>query len=127
MPARKTCTIARVSAGLTIGLIVASATIGTASATAVPVSRHPADSVVMSARATAASVEEGCGYLGGAKYRHCDGGSGSTVMLDVRTFWGDIGHYCVGPGITNLQPVYRWVVTNAWWNGGWGCQPGKYS
>ncbi|MEU6645305.1 hypothetical protein ABZ863_22480 [Saccharomonospora sp. NPDC046836] len=26
-----------------------------------------------------------CGYLGAGKYRHCDGGSKSTVMLDVKT------------------------------------------
>jgi hypothetical protein len=127
MPSGETHSIARVAAGLSIGIVFAGATISTASAAPVPVAGHHAVSIMAPAAGAPVTVDEGCGYLGGAKYRHCDGGSGSTVMLDVRTLWGDIGHYCVGPGITNLQPVYRWAVTDAWWNGGWGCQPGKYT
>ncbi|WP_410658371.1 DUF6355 family natural product biosynthesis protein [Amycolatopsis sp. lyj-112] len=72
------------------------------------------------------TVSEGCGYLGWGKYRHCDGGTGSTVMLDVEDFWGDLFRYCVGPGTTNLQPVIRWRVIGAWWNGGTRCIPGYY-
>ncbi|MEU3767967.1 DUF6355 family natural product biosynthesis protein [Amycolatopsis keratiniphila] len=82
------------------------------------------------ARETAArgpvTVSEGCGYLGWGKYRHCDGGTGSTVMLDVEDIFGGLFRYCVGPGTTNLQPVIRWRVTGAWWNGGVGCIPGYY-
>ncbi len=70
------------------------------------------------------TVSEGCGYLGWGKYRHCDGGTGSTVMLDVEDFWGSIFHYCVGPGTTNLQPVIKSRVIGAWWNGGVRCIPG---
>ena len=47
-------------------------------------------------------------------------------MLDVQDIWGSIYHYCVGPGVTDLQPVIRWRVTGAWWNGGVGCAPGYY-
>ncbi|UUV28559.1 DUF6355 family natural product biosynthesis protein [Amycolatopsis roodepoortensis] len=72
------------------------------------------------------AVSEGCGYLGWGKYRHCDGGTGSTVMLDVEDFWGALFRYCVGPGTTNLQPVIKWRVTGAWWNGGTRCIPGYY-
>lgn len=71
-------------------------------------------------------VDDSCGYLGWGKYRHCDGGTGSTVMLDVEDFFGNIFHECVGPGISNLQPGIRWAVTGAWWNGGVGCAPGFY-
>lgn len=71
-------------------------------------------------------LEGACGYQGWGEYRHCDGGTGSTVMLDVRDIWGNIYHYCVGPGVTDLQPVIRWRVTGAWWNGGVGCSPGYY-
>lgn len=71
-------------------------------------------------------VKERCGYLEWGKYRHCDGGTGSHVMLDVQDIWGAIYHYCVGPGVTDLQPVIRWRVTGAWWNGGVGCDPGYY-
>ncbi|MEU3622525.1 DUF6355 family natural product biosynthesis protein [Amycolatopsis coloradensis] len=82
------------------------------------------------ARETAArgpvTVNEGCGYLGWGKYRHCDGGTGSTVMLDVEDIWGNLFHYCVGPGTTNLQPVIKWRVIGAWWNGGTRCIPGYY-
>lgn len=59
-------------------------------------------------------------------HRHCDGGTGSTVMLDVQDIFRNIYHYCVGPGMTNLQPVVRLRVIDAWWNGGYGCQPGYY-
>ena len=71
-----------------------------------------------------ASLKDPCGYLGWGKYRHCDGGTGSTVMLDVEDFWGHIHTRCVGPGVTDLQPGIRWAVTGAWWNGGVGCIPG---
>jgi hypothetical protein len=71
-------------------------------------------------------MKERCGYLEWGQYRHCDGGTGSTVMLDVEDIWGNIYHYCVGPGVTDLQPVIRWRVTGAWWNGGVGCDPGYY-
>lgn len=71
-------------------------------------------------------LKERCGYLEWGEYRHCDGGTGSTVMLDVQDVWGNIYHYCVGPGVTDLQPVIRWRVTGAWWNGGVGCAPGYY-
>ena len=71
-------------------------------------------------------LKQPCGYLGWGEYRHCDGGTGSTVMLDVEDVWGNIYHYCVGPGVTDLQPVIRWRVTGAWWNGGVGCAPGFY-
>lgn len=71
-----------------------------------------------------AAPAEACGYLGGGEYRHCDGGTGSTVLLDVRDIWGNIFHYCVGPGTTDIQPVIRWRIADAWWNGGIGCQPG---
>jgi len=71
-------------------------------------------------------MKERCGYLEWGQYRHCDGGTGSTVMLDVQDIWGNIYHYCVGPGVTDLQPVIRWRVTGAWWNGGVGCAPGYY-
>ncbi len=67
-----------------------------------------------------------CGYQSWGEYRHCDGGTGSTVMLDVQDIWGNIYHYCVGPGVTDLQPVIRWRVTGAWWNGDVGCNPGYY-
>jgi hypothetical protein len=73
-----------------------------------------------------ASAAEPCGYLGGGEYRHCDGGTGSTVMLDVTDLWGNVFHYCVGPGTTNIQPVIRWRIRDAGWNGGVGCQPGYY-
>ncbi|HEY2100091.1 MAG TPA: DUF6355 family natural product biosynthesis protein [Pseudonocardia sp.] len=73
-----------------------------------------------------ASPAEACGYLGGGEYRHCDAGTGSTVMLDVQDLWGSIYHYCVGPGTTNIQPVIRWRIRDAWWNGRVGCQPGYY-
>ncbi|WP_232376952.1 DUF6355 family natural product biosynthesis protein [Amycolatopsis aidingensis] len=72
-----------------------------------------------------AAAEERCGYLGYGKYRHCDGGTGSTIMLDVEDIWGNIGRYCVGPGVTNLQPTFEWRVIGAWWNGGVGCWPGR--
>lgn len=68
----------------------------------------------------------GCGYIGGGEYTHCDNGSGSTVMLDVQDIFFNVFHYCVGPGTTNLQPVIRWRVIGAWWNGGVGCDPGYY-
>ncbi|WP_410633810.1 DUF6355 family natural product biosynthesis protein [Amycolatopsis sp. cmx-4-83] len=68
----------------------------------------------------------GCGYVGGGEYAHCDNGSGSTVMLDVQDVFFNLYHYCVGPGITNLQPVIRWRVIGAWWNGGVACDPGYY-
>ncbi|MGW3993254.1 DUF6355 family natural product biosynthesis protein [Amycolatopsis sp. NPDC004772] len=71
-------------------------------------------------------LEGTCGYQGWGEYRHCDGGTGSTVMLDVRDVWGNLYRYCVGPGLTDLQPVIRWRVTGAWWNGGVGCSPGYY-
>jgi hypothetical protein len=71
-------------------------------------------------------LRDSCGYQGWGEYRHCDGGTGSTVMLDVQDIWGNIYHYCVGPGVTDLQPVIRWRVTGAWWNGGVGCAPGYY-
>lgn len=71
-----------------------------------------------------ATLKDPCGYLGWGKYRHCDGGTGSTVMLDVEDFWGHIHTRCVGPGVTDLQPGIRWAVTGAWWNGGVGCIPG---
>lgn len=92
-----------------------------------------ATAAVLAAGATAASAAElrepsglkdPCGYLGWAKYRHCDGGTGSTVMLDVEDIWGNIHTRCVGPGVTDLQPGIRWAVTGAWWNGGVGCIPG---
>ncbi|MGW4393818.1 DUF6355 family natural product biosynthesis protein [Amycolatopsis nivea] len=47
-------------------------------------------------------------------------------MLDVQDIFRNIYHYCVGPGMTNLQPVVRLRVIDAWWNGGYGCQPGYY-
>lgn len=71
-------------------------------------------------------LEGTCGYQGWGEYRHCDGGTGSTVMLDVKDIWGNIYLYCVGPGLTDLQPVIRWRVAGAWWNGGVGCAPGYY-
>lgn len=74
--------------------------------------------------AASSGVSEKCGYLGGGEYRHCDGGTRSTVDLDVEDIWGNDYRYCVGPGTTNLQPVIRWRVTGAWWNGGVGCDPG---
>ena len=73
---------------------------------------------------TEIQLREGCGYLGWGEYRHCDGGTGSRVDLDVEDVWGNLYRYCVGPGTTNLQPVIRWRVTGAWWNGGVGCYPG---
>ncbi|MFD2472084.1 DUF6355 family natural product biosynthesis protein [Amycolatopsis silviterrae] len=73
-----------------------------------------------------AAVRLPCGYLDPGMYRHCDGGSGSTVMLDVQDIFRNLYHYCVGPGITNVQPVVRLRVIDAWWNGGVGCQPGYY-
>lgn len=73
---------------------------------------------------TETQLREGCGYLGWGEYRHCDGGTGSRVDLDVEDVWGNIYRYCVGPGTTDLQPVIRWRVTGAWWNGGVGCYPG---
>ncbi|GAA3588438.1 hypothetical protein GCM10022222_86210 [Amycolatopsis ultiminotia] len=81
--------------------------------------------------ASAASTEparvlDPCGYVDPGMYRHCDGGSGSTVMLDVQDIFRNVYHYCVGPGVTNVQPVIRWRVIDAWWNGGVGCQPGYY-
>lgn len=80
-----------------------------------------------SARPTSQKVETaGCGYIGGGEYMHCDNGSGSTVMLDVQDIFFNLYHYCVGPGKTNLQPVIRWRVIGAWWNGGVGCDPGYY-
>ncbi len=71
-----------------------------------------------------AAVEDACGYLGWGKYRHCDGGTGSTVMLDVTDFFGGEHTRCVGPGVTDLQPGIRWAVVGAYWNGGVGCIPG---
>ncbi|WP_370940682.1 DUF6355 family natural product biosynthesis protein [Amycolatopsis sp. cg13] len=73
-----------------------------------------------------ARVLDPCGYIDPGMYRHCDGGSGSTVMLDVQDILRSIYHYCVGPGTTNLQPVIRLRVIDAWWNGGVRCQPGYY-
>jgi hypothetical protein len=73
---------------------------------------------------TEIQFREGCGYLGWGEYRHCDGGTGSSVDLDVEDIWGNLYRYCVGPGKTDLQPVIRWRVTGAWWNGGVGCGPG---
>lgn len=67
-----------------------------------------------------------CGYYPMGMYRHCDNGSGSTVMLDVRDIFFSLYHVCVGPGVTNLQPYIRWRVIDAWWNGGVGCVPGFY-
>jgi hypothetical protein len=71
-----------------------------------------------------AQLREKCGYLGWGEYRHCDGGTGSTVDLDVEDVWGNRYRYCVGPGVTDVQPVIRWRVTGAWWNGGVRCYPG---
>lgn len=72
------------------------------------------------------TVEERCGYLGWAKYNHCDGGSGTTVMLDVEDLWGGISRVCVRPGITDLQPYVSYRVSGAWWNGGVRCTPGRH-
>lgn len=83
-------------------------------------------SVSVADAAVPREIKERCGYLEWGQYRHCDGGTGSTVMLDVQDIWGNIYHYCVGPGVTDLQPVIRWRVTGAWWNGGVGCAPGYY-
>lgn len=86
-------------------------------------------SVAMAASAQPTSEKAeaaGCGYIGGGEYVHCDNGSGSTVMLDVQDIFFNLYHYCVGPGKTNLQPVIRWRVIGAWWNGGVGCDPGYY-
>lgn len=83
-------------------------------------------SVSVADAAAPRELKERCGYLEWGQYRHCDGGTGSTVMLDVQDIWGNIYHYCVGPGVTDLQPVIRWRVTGAWWNGGVGCAPGYY-
>ncbi|GAA3549796.1 hypothetical protein GCM10022222_36730 [Amycolatopsis ultiminotia] len=82
--------------------------------------------VATEASASPASVRMPCGYIDPGTYRHCDGGSGSTVMLDVQDIFRNLFHYCVGPGITNVQPVVHWRVIDAWWNGGVGCQPGYY-
>ncbi|MGC7096755.1 DUF6355 family natural product biosynthesis protein [Amycolatopsis lurida] len=71
-------------------------------------------------------AEERCGYLGWARYNHCDGGSGATVMLDVEDLWGGISRVCVRPGITDVQPYVQYRVTGAWWNGGVGCVPGRH-
>ncbi|MFE0025497.1 DUF6355 family natural product biosynthesis protein [Amycolatopsis sp. NPDC059021] len=76
------------------------------------------------ASAVPVSTQEPCGYLGWGQYRHCDGGTGSTVMLDVQDIWGTIYNECVGPGVHDLQPGIRWRVTGAWWNGGVGCIAG---
>jgi hypothetical protein len=84
------------------------------------VAASPADA------STAVKLRDKCGYLAWGEYRHCDGGTGSTVMLDVEDIWGNIYLYCVGPGVTDLQPVIRWRVTGAWWNGGVNCIPGFY-
>ena len=73
---------------------------------------------------TAEAPAETCGYFPVAQYRHCDNGSGSTVMLDVKDIFFGIHHVCVRPGVTNLQPYSRWAVVDAWWNGGVGCTPG---
>ncbi|UKD58552.1 DUF6355 family natural product biosynthesis protein [Amycolatopsis sp. FU40] len=78
------------------------------------------------ASATTVSARMPCGYIDPGMYRHCDGGSGSTVMLDVQDIFRNLFRYCVGPGITNVQPVVRLRVIDAWWNGGVGCQPGYY-
>ncbi|WP_285488585.1 DUF6355 family natural product biosynthesis protein [Amycolatopsis taiwanensis] len=67
-----------------------------------------------------------CGYYPMGMYRHCDNGTGSTVMLDVQDIFFEKFHVCVGPGVTNLQPWIRWRVIDAWWNGGVGCGPGFY-
>lgn len=75
---------------------------------------------------TPLSVDERCGYLGGGRYHHCDGGSRSTVMLDVEDLWGGITHVCVRPGITDLQPYVTYRIAGAWWNGGVGCIPGRH-
>ncbi len=82
------------------------------------IAAHPA------AAATEVPVRAQCGYLGWGEYRHCDGGTGSRVDLDVEDIWGNLYRYCVGPGTTNLQPVIRWAISGAWWNGGVGCYPG---
>ncbi|EHR53452.1 hypothetical protein FHU38_000119 [Saccharomonospora amisosensis] len=76
--------------------------------------------------ASSPSAREACGYLGFAKYRHCDGGTGSTVMLDVIDILGGGHARCVGPGISDLQGGIRWRVVDAYWNGGVGCIPGFY-
>ncbi|WP_406637590.1 DUF6355 family natural product biosynthesis protein [Amycolatopsis sp. WGS_07] len=83
-------------------------------------------SAVSATPAAPARVLDPCGYIDPGMYRHCDGGSGSTVMLDVQDILRSIYHYCVGAGTTNLQPVIRLRVIDAWWNGGVGCQPGYY-
>ncbi|MFD2415383.1 DUF6355 family natural product biosynthesis protein [Amycolatopsis pigmentata] len=70
--------------------------------------------------------DDQCGYIPMGQYRHCDNGSGSTVMLDVQDVFFGIHHYCVGPGLHNIQPGIRWRVVYAWWNGGVGCAPGFY-
>jgi hypothetical protein len=107
------------------------AVVGVSLAVAALVGRTVAPEAVASTESEAVAsagsdLKVPCGYLGSGEYRHCDGGTGSTVMLDVEDLWGNIYQYCVGPGITNLQPVIRWVVTGAWWNGGVGCSPGFY-
>ncbi|MBN6034169.1 DUF6355 family natural product biosynthesis protein [Amycolatopsis sp. 195334CR] len=71
-------------------------------------------------------MSERCGYLGGGRYNHCDGGTRSTVMLDVEDLWGGITHVCVRPGITDLQPYVTYRISGAWWNGGVGCTPGRH-
>ncbi|MEW2507903.1 DUF6355 family natural product biosynthesis protein [Amycolatopsis sp. NPDC047767] len=75
---------------------------------------------------SSATVKDPCGYYDWGMYRHCDGGSGSTVMLDVQDIFRNIYHVCVRPGVTNLQGGIRWRVIDAWWNGGVGCVPGFY-
>ncbi|WP_242546997.1 DUF6355 family natural product biosynthesis protein [Amycolatopsis sp. MtRt-6] len=92
--------------------------VSAAAAAACVVAANPA------AAAPGVQLREQCGYLGWGEYRHCDGGTGSRVDLDVQDIWGNLYRYCVGPGTTDLQPVIRWRVTGAWWNGGVGCYPG---
>jgi hypothetical protein len=72
------------------------------------------------------SAKAVCGYYPVGMYRHCDGGTGTTVMLDVRDIFGGVHTQCVGPGVTNLQPGIRWRVVDAWWNGGVHCIPGLH-
>ncbi|MFD8497730.1 DUF6355 family natural product biosynthesis protein [Amycolatopsis sp. NPDC059657] len=91
----------------------------------IPVTAHAENYIDAPARVVTPldteSITDVCGYYPMGMYRHCDAGTGMTVMVDAQDIWGGIHEVCVHPGINNLQPGIRWRVVDAWWNGGIWC------
>jgi hypothetical protein len=135
------------AAGLT-GLTVAATVAGTAgtanaqeshgsptSAVATPAgtrvtSTSPGTELVTQAAHSSAArpASEPCGWDGGQMYNHC---GNSTLMITVEHIFGSDDHYCVSPGMNNLNAGgdgdNSWTTTYAYYDlGPANCYPGWY-